>query len=86
MNTPEYYSIADGYAYSYTNGEFLLAIVNDDGSIDWDNADKLDWDDPVDGPFARAMVDTMQDQGKIWYNYWSKIFTAQNQINDVYVK
>lgn len=86
MNTPEYYSIADGYAYSYTNGEFLLTVVNDDGSIDWDNADKLDWDDPVEGPFARAMVEAARAEGRIWYSYWSKIFEARDQENDVFVK
>jgi len=83
MNTPTYYTVADGYAYAYADGEFLLTVVNDDGSIDWDDADKLDRDDIIDGPFVRDMIDVMRAEGKIWYNYWQKIFAAQNQINEV---
>ena len=83
MNTPTYYTVADGYAYAYTDGEFLLTVVNDDGSIDWDDADKLDRDDLIDGPFVHDMIDAMRAEGKIWYNYWQKIFTAQGQINEV---
>ena len=82
MITPENYTVADGFVYAYSYGEFYLTELNEDGLPDWDDADKLDWDDPIEGEFIQEMINAARIEGKIIADYWA-MKIAQQELNEL---